>query len=160
MSGVAAIDLVSDLVELENLAGAEEDEDRRRRLLDLRDRLAARGDGAKVSEAASVLDLSVPTVRSWIAAGVLEPVPGRQPARVTYRSLALAKHTLDELRRHQDHRPLLLAVMRRLRDRAVLDEALLHQALDDVAAGRLTPVRVEDLDDLIPGSRRRPSRSR
>lgn len=160
MVGVAAIDLVSDLVELERLAAAEEDEDRRRRLLKLRDRLAARGDGAKVSEAASVLGLSVPTVRAWVGAGVLGAVPGRQPARVTYDSLALAKHALDELRRHQDDRQLLIAVMRRLRDRAVLDDPLLDQALDDVAAGRLTPVRVEDLDELIPGSRRRPSRSR
>ncbi len=159
MLDVAAIDLVSDLVELERLAAAEEDDDRRRRLLKLRDRLAARGNGAKVSEAAGVLGLSVPTVRSWVAAGVLEAVPGRQPARVTYDSLALAKHALDELRRHQDDRQLLIAVMRRLRDRAVLDDPLLDQALDDVAAGRLTPVRVEDLDELIPGSRG-PSRSR
>jgi hypothetical protein len=160
MVGVAAIDLVSDLVELERLAAAEDDDDRRRRLLKLRDRLAARGDGAKISDAASVLGLSVPTVRSWVAAGVLDAVPGRQPARVTYDSLALAKRALDELRLHQDDRPLLIAVMRRLRDRAVLDDPLLDQALDDVAAGRLTPVRAEDLDELIPGSRRRPSRSR
>jgi excisionase family DNA binding protein len=152
---VAAIDLVIDLVELERLAAGEEDDDRRRRLLGIRDRLAARSEGAKVSEAASVLGLSVPTVRSWVAAGVLEAVPGRQPARVTYDSLALAKHALDELRRHQDDRPLLTAVMRRLRDRAVLDDPLLDQALDDVATGRLTPVQVEDLDELIPGSRRR-----
>src|SRR2546421_7713216 len=155
MVDVAAIDLVSDLVELERPAAAEEDEDRRRRLLKLRDRLAARADGAKVSEAASVLGLSVPTIRSWVAAGVLEAVPGRQPARVTYDSLALAKHALDELRRHQDDRPLLIAVMRRLRDRDLLDDPLLDPALDDVAAGRLTPVRVEDLDELIPGSRKR-----
>lgn len=160
MVAVAAIDLVSDLVELERLAAAEENDDRRRRLLKLRDRMAARGDGAKVSEAATVLDLSVPTVRSWVTAGVLEPIPGRQPARVTYDSLALAKHALDEIRRHQDDRPLLIAVMRRLRDRDVLDDPLLDQALDDVAAGRLTPVRPEDLDELIPGSRRRSSRSR
>ena len=48
-----------------------------------------------MSEAASVLGLSVPTVRSWVAAGVLDAVPGRQPARVTYDSLALAKRGLD-----------------------------------------------------------------
>jgi len=160
MADVAAIDLVSDLVELERLAAAEDDDDRRRRLLKLRDRLAARGDGAKVSEAATVLGLSVPTVRSWVSSGVLEAIPGRQPARITYDSLALAKHALDEIRRHQDDRQLLIAVMRRLRDRAVLDDQLLDQALDDVAVGRLTPVRVEDLDELIPGSRRRPPKSR
>lgn len=155
---VAAIDLVSDLIELECLAAAEEDDERRRRLLKLRDRLAARAGGAKVSEAASVLSLSVPTVRSWVASGILEPLPDRQPARVTYNSLALAKRALDEIRCHQDDRPLLIAVMRQLRDRDVLDDPLLEQALDDVAAGRLTPV--EDLDELIPGSRRQKSRSR
>jgi hypothetical protein len=80
---VAAIDLVSDLIELECIAAAEGDDDRRRRLLELRDRLAARAGGA-----------------------------------------------------------------------------LLERALDDAAAGRLIPVRVEDLDELIPGSRRPPSRSR
>lgn len=157
---MAAIDLVSDLVELERLAAAEDDKDRRRRLLKLRDRLAERGDGAKISEAAAVLGLSVPTVRSWVSAGILKAIPGRQPARVTYDSLALAKHALDELRRHRDDRPLLIEVMRRLRDRAVLDDPSLNQALDDVAAGRLTPVRADELDELIPGSRRRPSRSR
>lgn len=160
MTGVAAIDLVSDLVELERLAATEADDDRRRRLLELRDRLAARAGGAKISEAASVLGLSVPTVRSWVAAGVLEAIPGRQPTRVTYDSLALARHALDELRRHQDDRPLLITVMRQLRDRAVLDDPMLDQALDDVAAGRLTPVRAEDLDELIPGGRRRSPRSR
>lgn len=160
LAGVAAIDLVTDLVELERLAAAEDDDDRRRRLLKLRDRLAARGEGAKVSEAAGVLDLSVPTIRSWVAAGVLEAVPGRQPARVTYDSLALAKRAVDELRSGQDDRPLLIAMTRRLRDRAVLDDPLLGQALDDMSAGRLTRVRAEDLDELIPGSRRRPSRSR
>ena len=139
---------------------AEDNDDRRRRLLNLRDRLAERADGAKISEAVSVLGLSVPTVRSWVIAGILEAIPGRRPARVTYRSLALAKHALDELRRHQDDRPLLIAVMRRLRDRAALDDPLLDQALDELAAGRLTPVRTEDLDELIPGGRRRPPRSR
>lgn len=157
---MAAIDLVTDLVELERLAAAEEDDDRRRRLLKIRDRLAARSEGARVSEAASVLDLSVPTVRSWVDAGVLEALPGRQPARVTYGSLALAKHAVDELRRHREDRPLLIAVMRQLRDRAVLADPSLGEALEDLAAGRLTPVTVEDLDELIPGSRRRPSRSR
>jgi excisionase family DNA binding protein len=157
MTDVAAIDLVSDLVELERLAAAEEDDDRRRRLLKLRERLAARGDGAKVSEAASVLGLSVPTVRSWVAAGVLQAIPRRQPARITYDSLALAKHALDELRRHKDDRPLLIAVMRRLRDQDALDDPLLPEALEDLAHGRVREIGPDDLDDLIPGSRRRPS---
>ena len=88
---MAAIDLVSDLIELECLAAVEGDDDRRRRLLELRDRLAARAGGAKLSEAASVLGLSVPTVRSWVASGILELLPDRQPARVTYNSLAFTK---------------------------------------------------------------------
>jgi hypothetical protein len=33
------------------------------------------------------------------------------------------------------------------------NSGLTNQALDDVAAGRLTSVRIEDLDELIPGSR-------
>jgi hypothetical protein len=124
---VAAIDLVADLIELGRLAATEEDDDRRSRLLTLRDRLAARADGAKVSEAASVLGLSVPTVRSWVATGLLQEIPGRRPARVTYDSLALAKHALDEIRRHQDDRPLLITVMQILRDRDALDDLLLAE---------------------------------
>jgi hypothetical protein len=37
---------------------------------------------------------------------VLDAVPGRQPARVSYDSLAPAERALDELRLHQDDRPL------------------------------------------------------
>src|SRR5207302_9399385 len=99
---VAAIDLVSDLIELECLAAVEGDDDRRRRLLELRDRLAARAGGAKLSEAASVLGLSVPTVSSWVASGILELLPDRQPARVTYNSLAFTKRALDEIRRRRE----------------------------------------------------------
>jgi excisionase family DNA binding protein len=161
MTGVAAIDLVSDLVELERLAAAEEDDGRRRRLLRVHDRLATRSEGAKVSEAAGVLGLSVPTVRSWVEAGVLQAEHGRQPVRITYGSLAAAKRALDEIRAHQADRPLLTAVMRMLRDRDALDDPLLAEALEDLAHGRTRDIGPDDLDDLIPGSRRRrPSASR
>jgi excisionase family DNA binding protein len=159
--GVSAVDLVRDLIELEELAEHEADADRRRRLLNLADRVADREEGAKVSEAARILGVSSPTVRAWIGAGVLAAVPDRTPLRVELSSIAAAKRAADEVRRIKDDAHLLAEVYRVLRDRAALDRPDVRAGIEDLRAGRTIELTPELLDDLLtPPKRRKPSRSR
>ncbi|MDQ1365511.1 MAG: hypothetical protein QOE57_1553, partial [Acidimicrobiaceae bacterium] len=68
---MSEVEVVRDLIELECLAEDEDDEERRQRLIEVAERVAARDGGVKASEAAAILGVSVPTVRAWIDAGVL-----------------------------------------------------------------------------------------
>lgn len=144
--GMSLAELVDDLLTLEELAAQEDDPDRRRSLDAVRGHLADRDRGAKVSEAAKVLGLSQPTVRAWIESGILEPIPGATPVRISVLSLADVKRALDLIRRHKDERQLLVQVMRLLRDRAALASA--EEGLADLAAGRVVPLTEELLDEL------------
>lgn len=134
------MEIVEDLNTLHDLANDELDPSRRRELVAVRDRLAHRDKGAKVSEASELLGVSPPTVRSWIDAGVLEKVPKSSPLRVDTLSLADVKRAVDLLRRHGRDRDLLSAVYRVLRDRDILETAGLEAAIEDVAAGRVVPI--------------------
>ncbi|MDQ6927478.1 MAG: helix-turn-helix domain-containing protein [Actinomycetota bacterium] len=149
---MSLVEVVDDLLTLEELAEHEDDPARRRSLDAVRGRLADRGQGAKVSEAAQVLGLSQPTVRAWIEAGVLEPIAGTTPVRVGVLSLADVKRALDLVRRHADARQLLVQVMRILRDRAALAGS--EEGFADLAAGRVVPIG-DDLRGEIDGLRRK-----
>lgn len=150
-------EVVHDLLTLEELAEHEDDPDRRRSLDLVRGHLADRERGAKVSEVATVLGLSQPTVRAWIEAGLLQAIPGAAPVRVSVRSLVDVKRALDLIRRHQDDRQLLTQVMRMLRDRAALGGA--EEGFDDLTAGRVVPIG-DDLRHEIDELRRKDERRR
>lgn len=141
-------EVVDDLITLQQLADGEDDPDRRRSLDTVGQRLAARERGVKVSDAARLLGFSQPTIRSWIAAGVLDPVPGATPARVDVLSLAAVKHAVDLLRQHADDPRLLADVMRLLRDRAALASEDVRAGLDDLAAGRIAPLGDDLLEEI------------
>lgn len=153
-------EVVDDLITLQQLADHEDDPDRRRSLDAVRDRLAARDRGVKVSEAARVLGLSQPTIRSWIEAGVLDPVPSVTPVRVDVGSLAAVKHAVDLLREHADDRRLLADVMRLLRDRAALEGEGVRQGFDDLAAGRVVPLTDDLLEEIAATKGKKRSRSK
>ena len=150
---MTAIDLVNDLVALECLADGEEDGPRRRQLLAIFDRLAMRSEGAKVSEAATVLRISVPTVRAWASAGVLTNVRGSRPARVTYDSLAAVRRALDEVRSTRDNQSLLDAVARHRRDRAAPSGVDVDEAVGELHTELTRPLAKDDPASLIPDSR-------
>lgn len=152
---VAAV--VDDLITLGNLAEQEDDASRRRSLDQVRDHLAERDRGAKVSEAAGILGVSVPTTRAWIEAGMLDLVEESSPIRVTVTSLAAVKVVVDQLREHRDDRYLLAEVMRILRDRAVSSGADVEAGLADLAASRMRRLDASTLDELLPSTR--PKRS-
>lgn len=143
-------EVVEDLITLQRLAGEEQSAARRQALDAVRQHVAERDRGAKVLEAAQVLGVSAPTVRSWIEAGVLVAVDGPGPVRVGVMSLAVAKQVVDELRRARDDRYLLADVQRALRDRDVLAGDDVSRGLDDVAAGRVTRLDEAGLDELFP----------
>lgn len=145
-------EVVEDLLTLEELAAHEDDPERRRSLDAVRDHVADRDRGAKVSEVAQVLGISQPTVRAWIEAGVLEPRGDTTPVRVDVLSLAAVKRALDLLREHGHDRNLLIAVMRVLRDRAVLAGEGVSEGLEDIAAGRVVPLTDNLLDEIAAAS--------
>ena len=151
--------VVEDLITLQQLAGQERDASRRRSLDAVREHVAERDRGAKVTEAAQLLGVSAPTVRAWIEAGVLVALAGPGPARVGVMSLAATKQVVDELRRHRDDPHLLAEVLRVLRDRGVLAGDDVTRGQDDLVAGRLRRLDSNNLDELLPPKRSRPSTS-
>lgn len=154
---VAAV--VDDLITLGHLSEQEDDASRRRSLDEVRDHFAERDRGAKVSEAADVLGVSVPTTRAWIQAGVLRVLEGSSPIRVTVSSLAAVKVVVEQLREQRDDRYLIAEVMRILRDRAVSSGDDVKGGLADLAAGRLRRLDAKTLDELMPATRSKRSTS-
>lgn len=130
---MSVAEAVADLNTLSDLARGESDSTRRRELALLRDRLAQRHQGAKVSEAAEVLGVSPPTVRSWIEAGVLERVPRSSPVRVHVSSLAVVRRLVDLLRAEVQDRDLLAAIAQRLRDQDLLESEQVNLDEDAIA---------------------------
>jgi len=139
---MTVVEIVDDLNRLHDLERGESDPARRRELAEIRNRLAHRDRGAKVSEAAQLLDVSPPTVRAWIEASVLDAIPGSSPVRIDTLSLAEVKRAVDLVRANLDDRQLLVHVMRLIRDRAALEGA--DQAIEDYQAGKTLPLA----DDL------------
>jgi excisionase family DNA binding protein len=138
---VSVVDVIEDLNALRDLANDEVDDAKREALDLLRQRLADRDRGAKVSEAAALLGVSAPTVRAWIRAGVLEEVSvGATPQRLNVLSLADVKRIVDLLRANGQNRDLLSAVYRLLRDPDLLESAEFERGMEDLRAGRLVPI--------------------
>jgi AcrR family transcriptional regulator len=158
---VSEVEVVRDLIELECLAEDEDDEERRQRLIEVAERVAARDGGVKASEAAAILGVSVPTVRAWIDAGVLQPLAGRSPLRVAALSLAATKRAVDAIRQGKDDRHLLVELLRMLRDRAVISGVDAREGLEDLMAGRVRVLDGAGLDELLPlSAKSKPSKSR
>jgi hypothetical protein len=155
---VSIVEVVDDLIALAQLAEQESDASRKGRLAMVHDHLAARDRGAKVSEAAQILCVSAPTIRSWIAIGLLETVSER-PVRVDVVSLAAAKRAVDEIRKHKDDRHLLADIGRLLRDRAAMTGEGVAEGLDDLRSGRVTRLDRARLDELLPPKRSKRSSS-
>lgn len=78
--------------------------------------------GVPVSAAAKALRVSEPTVRAWIARGVLDVVPGRTPVLVRSGSLGEALAVVGELRELGEDGRLLERVLHTLSDRQTLDD--------------------------------------
>ena len=142
--------LVSEIDEIDGLVGSLSSDEIRRRLRGLRLRLIGWVPSVRVSVAASLLDLSVPTVRAWIERGLLEGVPETSPRRVTLQSVIEVRPVLRELRSLGQDRDLVAAVLARIEDEAVLADPELQRSLDEMHRGELieiTPLSWRDLPD-------------
>jgi len=160
---MSVVEVVDDLLTLQELVDRESDVRSREALAVLQRRVAGRDKGAKVSDAAMILGLSAPTIRSWIDAGVL-PVTATAPVRVDLLALADAKRVVEGLRRRSDERQLLAEVLRLVRDRAVLAPPDVAEGVADMRAGQTTRLDQALLDELLPvrerASRPRPATKR
>ena len=143
---MSVVELIDDLIALQRLADREADTASRQTLEVVRRHLAEREGGAKVAEAAALLGVSAPTVRSWVDVGVLSAVAGSRPLRVEVTSLAQVKQLVEELRSHGDDRHVLAEVARVLRDRAVLVSDDVTAAFEEAHSGRLRPLDERAVD--------------
>lgn len=103
-----------------------------------------RPSAVRLSTAAAVLGISVPTVRSWVSHGVLEATPDEGIARVSATSLARALVVLREIGDNESGRRLT-KVIDALRDRDLLQRAqeTLAETTDFVEYGE------DDLQELL-----------
>jgi hypothetical protein len=92
-----------------------------------------------VSEAARYLQVSEPTVRTWLARGVLTPVPSAKPVLVDITSLRRVSHALAELREHGRDRDWTRALVDLLHDHAERRRPELIQGLEELRRGDLEP---------------------
>ena len=107
----------------------------RKQLRAIIDRADQAGAGVPVSVAARVLDVTEPTVRSWIERGALTAVKESRPLGVTPRSLGEALAASAKIRQVGQDEPLL----RRLLD--VLEDQRTRLELAD---------RIDELDSRVP----------
>lgn len=124
------------------------DVEARRRLEALRARLVRWNPSVRLSVAADLLDLSLPTIRAWMEQGPLEEVPRSSPRRVTFESVIAVRPVLRDLRELGQDRNLLATVSARLEDERDLADPELRQSLDQMRRGELvdvTPSRRREL---------------
>lgn len=100
----------------------------------VRERLV--GAAVRVSTAAKLLELSVPTVNQWADEGILEAV-GKSPRRVTLRSVARIKPIVAELKELGHQQNLRDALIARLEDRATLEDKRFLRSLEEMRRGEL-----------------------
>jgi len=101
------------------------------------------GDGIPVSVAARLLDITEPTVRTWLERGVLDAVPDAKPVSITPRSLGEAMAAVSTIRRvGQDERMLrrVLEILEDQRTRAQLADRI--EELDN--AVEIDPDRIAE----------------
>jgi hypothetical protein len=124
--------------------------DVQRSLADLRGRLIDLQPTVRLSVAADLLEISLPTIRAWMADGPLREAEGASPRRVSLESVLEVRPVLRDLRALGWDRNLLAAVTDRLEDERDLTDPELQRSLEEMRRG--------DLIDVTP-SRRRESAS-
>jgi hypothetical protein len=96
-------------------------------------------DGAPLSLAADYLNVSVPTVRTWIERDVLVAVPRAKPAAVSLESLLRVRRIVDELRARGQDRDWLQSLVDHLHDEQAVRDPAVQRGLDELRRGDLEP---------------------
>jgi len=94
------------------------------------------GTAVRLSTAAKLIDVSVPTVTQWADEGILEDA-GRSPRRVTLRSVARVVPVVKELRELGRDQNLRAALLARLEDRGTLDDKRFLRSVAEMRRGEL-----------------------
>ena len=95
--------------------------------------------GVPVSEAARYLDVSEPTIRGWVARGLLESVPDTKPVLIEVATLRRVERALRELRERGQDRDWTRLLVDLLHDRAELAQPEIVAGLDELRRGMLEP---------------------
>lgn len=140
--------------EIEEIARVEDglgsDSEARRTLAGVRLRLIDWNPSVRLSVAADLLELSLPTIRAWMERGPLQEVTGSSPRRVSFGSVLEVRPVLRDLRALGEDRNLLAAVSARLEDERDLADPELQRSLEEMRRG--------DLIDVTPSRRRERAR--
>lgn len=112
-----------------------------RRVRRVRERIV--GVAVRISTAAKLLDVSVPTVNQWADEGLLEDA-GERPRRVTLRSVARLAPIVRELRQLGRDQNLRDAVLGQLEDRGTLEDKRFLRSLEEMRRGELVDLTPPD----------------
>lgn len=106
------------------------------RLIDAtRERLLHRAPPVPVAVAAKLLDVSQPTVRSWLDTGVLEDAD-RKPRAVRFDSIVRVHRLLAELRERGHDGSMRAALLAHLDDELTLNDDRLQRSIGSMRRGR------------------------
>jgi excisionase family DNA binding protein len=93
--------------------------------------------GITVSQAAERLAVSEPTVRKWLAEGLLGRVEGRRPVEITQRSVIEVERVLEAVRESYPARRWSEALAAFLHDRDLLDQGWAREGIEQLRRGEL-----------------------
>jgi len=93
--------------------------------------------GLSVAQAAERLEISEPTVRKWLAEGLLERVEDHKPVEVTQRSVIDVERVLDTVRESYPSRRWSEALAAFLHDRDLLGQEWVREGVEQLRHGEL-----------------------
>lgn len=93
--------------------------------------------GLSVAQVAKRLEISEPTVRKWLAEGLLERVEGHKPVEVTQRSVIEVERVLDTVREGYPARRWSEALAAFLHDRDLLEQEWAREGVAQLRHGEL-----------------------
>ncbi|HMI82266.1 MAG TPA: hypothetical protein VK480_10800 [Solirubrobacterales bacterium] len=93
--------------------------------------------GLSVAQAAERLEVSEPTIRKWLAEGLLERAGERKPAEVSQRSVIEVERVLGRVRKSYPARRWSEALAAFLHDRDLLDQEWVREGTEQLRRGEL-----------------------
>jgi DNA-binding transcriptional regulator YiaG len=93
--------------------------------------------GLSVAQAAERLEVSEPTVRKWLAEGLLERVEGHKPVEIAQRSMIEVERVLDTVRESYPARRWSEALAAFLHDRDLLGQEWAREGVEQLRHGEL-----------------------
>ena len=93
--------------------------------------------GLSVAQAAERLEVSEPTIRKWLAEGLLERVEGHKPVEVTQRSVIEVERVLGTVRESYPARRWSEALAAFLHDRDLLEQGWVREGVEQLRQGEL-----------------------